>query len=248
MNAATIATFEKGDELKATMWLYDLWSKYPARAFWENWPYLGPFESVFRQGVLDNTRFKQITTAAMTGREFKRDVAIMAVDLNTAELVIFDETTPPDKIWAAVTASATVPAVFPPLHMGDYALVDGGTFTNLDISESIIKCRNKGFEDKDIIVDAILCFDSKMAMEEWTLKQMKYKNAYDIFKRNNQLKEFYYYFEDLIRVIRGYPDIQFRHLITPDEDLGGAFIPVFDGTAQILQLLAYGEKDAAANL
>ena len=38
-------------------------------------------------------------------------------------------------------------------------LVDGGTFDSLDLTEAIVKCKNKGFEDEDIVIDIVLCFN-----------------------------------------------------------------------------------------
>jgi predicted acylesterase/phospholipase RssA len=83
----------------------------------------------------------------------------MAVDMNTGEIVIFDETTPHKYIPDAVVGSASIPVAFPPTHIDGKTLSDGGVFAHSDVSESIIKCRESGFEDKDIIVDVILCFD-----------------------------------------------------------------------------------------
>ena len=80
-------------------------------------------------------------------------------------------------------------------------------FANIDVSEAIIKCREDGFADEDIILDVIMCFDNVVKIDEWFMKEIKYKNALDMFFRNQQLKEFYYYFEDLIRVVRGYPNV-----------------------------------------
>ena len=78
------------------------------------------------------------------------------MDLNTGEIVIFDETTPQDDIASVITASASIPIIFPPVITADNkVLVDGGTFTNLDMSEGIIKCKEKGFKEEDIIIDVI---------------------------------------------------------------------------------------------
>ena len=38
-------------------------------------------------------------------------------------------------------------------------LVDGATFTDLNIDEAISKCRDYGFKDSHIIVDTILDFE-----------------------------------------------------------------------------------------
>ena len=62
-------------------------------------------------------------------------------------------------------------------------MVDGGTFTNLDLSEGIIKCREQGFPDEKIIVDVIMCFDKVVEVEPWTAQITKYKNAFEFYLR-----------------------------------------------------------------
>jgi hypothetical protein len=49
-------------------------------------------------------------------------------------------------------------------------LVDGGIFSNLDLGEAIVRCREMVDDDTKIIVDAILCFDQPVDVDEWTLE------------------------------------------------------------------------------
>ena len=127
-------------------------------------------------------------------------------------------------------------------------LVDGGLFTNLDMAEAIIKCRERGFEDKDIIVDVIMCFDKVVTVDEWSKEFHKYKNAFEIYLRKEDLRNFYYYYEDVTRVVAGYPNVQFRHLLTPQVPLNGGWLPIFDGIDQIEFLLEQGEIDTKKSL
>ena len=93
-----------------------------------------------------------------------------------------------------------------------------------------------------------MCFDSVIKIPQWEMREIKYKNAWDLQVRHKFLKDFYYYFEDLIRVVRGYPDVNFRHLISPLQDLGGGALPIFDGLDAILNLIERGEIDAEIHL
>ena len=54
---------------------------------------------------------------------------------------------------------------------------------------------------------------------------------------------FYYYYEDITRVVRGYPKVHFRHLITPISDLGGGYVPIFDGIEQTQKFIDRGYED-----
>ena len=76
-------------------------------------------------------------------------------------------------------------------------------------------------------------------MDEWSLTEAKYKNAYDIYSRKKLLEYYYYwYLEDILRIVKGFPNVNFRHLVLPDQDLGGGYIPIFDGIDVSKDLLA----------
>lgn len=79
--------------------------------------------------------------------------------MNSGTVVIFDETTPANLISEAVVSSASIPFIFEPTIIDGQTLVDGGVFTNLDLGEAIVRCREEVTNDKDIIVDIVLCFD-----------------------------------------------------------------------------------------
>lgn len=127
-------------------------------------------------------------------------------------------------------------------------MVDGLVLSNLDLSEAITKCQEKGYKDEDIIVDVIMCFEKVIKWEDWSLTDAKFKNAFDLYSRKEFFREFYYYYEDITRVVRGYPKVQFRHLITPKQDLGGGYIPLFDGLEVTNQFLAQGYDDTKKHL
>jgi hypothetical protein len=75
------------------------------------------------------------------------------------------------------------------------------------MSEAIIKCRERGFKDEDIIVDVIMCFDKVVTVDSWSKELHKYKNAFEIYLRKEDLRNFYYYYEDVTRVVAGYPNV-----------------------------------------
>ena len=111
---------------------------------------------------------KDFIHAHFDNTTFKRNFILEAVDLNTGEVVIFDETIK-EPAWAII-ASASIPLMFEPVSAIDkhQMLVDGGVFSNLEMDEAIHKCREKGYEDERIIVDFIACFDKVVEVENWT--------------------------------------------------------------------------------
>lgn len=74
----------------------------------------------------------------------------------------------PEEIRAkALLGSAAIPFVFPPIEIGDWALVDGGTFQNLDIGDPIDRCREQGFEDSQIVIDILMCLSDYPEVPHW---------------------------------------------------------------------------------
>ena len=163
-------------------------------------------------------------------------MSVVAVDLNTGDRVYFDETVADDIKLEAIMSSTTISGVFPSVKLEDYVLVDGGTFGGLDVTESILKCREFGFSDSDIIVDTILCTDKVLKLNSYTLDESKYLNAYELFTIKENLHEYYGNYEDVVRVMRAYPDVNWRHLIAPTVPLNTTF-RLFDNTETIKEMM-----------
>ena len=106
-----------------------------------------------------------------------------------------------------IMASASIPAVFPPIHMDDMWLVDGGVFQALDIGFPVQRCREEGVPDEHIIVDIVLCFSSVINLPSWQKDNVQWKNAYNFWNRRIEITDYYAYYEDVLRLTRGYPNI-----------------------------------------
>lgn len=86
-----------------------------------------------------------------------------ASDITNNKFVRFtnkDMLTEEDRVQA-VTSSSAIPVVFQSNTVGDRTFVDGGMMMQFDTNAGIQYCLNKGFDEKDIIIDAILCTDLK---------------------------------------------------------------------------------------
>ena len=59
--------------------------------------------------------------------------------------------------------------------------------------------------------------------------EYKYRNAWEMYTRKSDYMDYQYYYEDILRVKRGYPNVYFRHLLAPLVPLNGGFVPIFDG-------------------
>lgn len=185
INAAFYATFERGDEKAAIDRMEKLWLSLPVKDFWDWWPMLGPLEALWRPAVLDNTKMKDKLHELLDGVPMHRNLTVQGVDLNTGKTIIFDESAPAEDLVKAVISSASIPVAFIPEKIGSLNLVDGGVFTNMKFNDAIQQCNEKGFPDDKIIVDLLMCSDTYEKIEEWDLRDAKYKNAFDLYHRKD---------------------------------------------------------------
>ena len=115
----------------------------------------------------------------------------------------------------AILSSAAIPFAFPPVKMRDMSLVDGSLFTAVSVGDPIERCREEVTRDEDIIIDVILCYEDTYAIEDWTLPDTRWRNAFDFYSRRKEISHYYFYEEDIIRMTRGYHNVNFRMLIKP---------------------------------
>ena len=106
-------------------------------------------------------------------------------------------------------------------------MVDGGVFTNLDLSDAILRCKELVDKEEDIIIDMILIFSQPEQMEKWTYAESMNKNSFDFSQRKEYLKDFYYnYYDDVVRVMKGFPHINFRYIVTPTIVINSDYMPI----------------------
>ncbi len=59
-------------------------------------------------------------------------------------------------------------------------------------------------------------------------------------QRLAEFKKFYGYYDEVTRVMKGYPKVHFRHLMEPLVPLGGGPAPLFAGTDVNIKLMEQG--------
>ena len=160
-------------------------SKLP-QDFWKFWPTIF-FEPLWKKSIANAGGLVDTLNNLLRDIPFKRKISIQSVDLNTGHVVIFDETVPMEIRNQVVMSSATLPSIFPPVEIDGMQLVDGGNFQNIAIGDPIVRCREEGVADEDIIVDAILCFGEHFEMPQWKLDDTVWKNALDYWYRKTHI-------------------------------------------------------------
>ena len=88
----------------------------------------------YESGILDNTPLLDLVTGFYNQfKTVKRRTVVSAVDVNTGEYVLYNQTMPYEDLPLLTIASGSIPFVFPHRHYGDRILMDGGTVWNSNL-------------------------------------------------------------------------------------------------------------------
>jgi hypothetical protein len=170
------------------------------------------------------------------GRPFKRKISFHSVDVQTGQLVVFDETIPPEEIVPLVRSSASLPFIFEAKEFEHMYLIDGGTsIINIALADPINRCLDEeGVAPEDIIVDVIICQSFFREVEPWLYDDMSFMNSWNLYKRRESISSYYENFEDFLRVERSIPNVNYRYVVaTSEEPPVQALIPIFVTKAQV---------------
>jgi len=140
----------------------------------------------------------------------------------------------------ALYSSFAFAGYFAPVDAFGSDYFDGSTIWDLDIFSAVNECL-KTHDQKDIVVDVIMT-------SEKTLKQVdasKY-SAIHILWRYLQISRYYGEMDGLLRAQFAYPDVDFRHIIAPSENLPDNFYPLNMTADQVTTCLNQGESDGLA--
>ncbi len=155
------------DDPKITERMATLWGEataakiYPGNVFQIGWRILSKEESIFPNTGVREMIQRALPANAKTFADLKIPLYVTSTDLTTMRLFLFGE----DKsapLVDAVSASAAVPVIHPPVAYRDLQLVDGGTVANVPVSIAMdmgatqIYAINAGYDgSKQPVVDGI---------------------------------------------------------------------------------------------
>jgi predicted acylesterase/phospholipase RssA len=242
INAVALSLHAVGQEKEGVDWMVDLWSTFGASDIYKNWQY-GMIEGIFyEEGLWDNSPLYSYLKARFnefTDKQLKRRVNINTVDFDTGEIYQYNETTEWDRIPEAVKASASMPFAFPHTYMDGHVFVDGGSVWNLDLAGAIERCKEITTNEKNIIVDIVMC----NAAVNITKADNKDYNTISNYARYQEIRAWYGSQSDYCEVKRGFPDVQFRYVISPQQELPSGFLPLGFEHDQMVEMIAIGVEE-----
>ena len=160
LNTLGLSGYEPADAENAAEFLFALWNSIPQYKAFQMWPD-GILEGLFfKSGIFDISPGIKWVTDQFGDRTVKKKVTMAAVDADMGTYEQFDYnatyTQPSDLIQSAF-ASSSIPGVFEHIQRGNMTLIDGGTVFNINVEGAIRRCKEVVDDEKDIIVDMIMC-------------------------------------------------------------------------------------------
>lgn len=243
LNTLGLSPFEPHDVTAASDFLFALWSSIPQNNAFGMWPG-GILQGIFfKGGILDLSPGIKWVSEQYGDKTVKRKVSFATTDANSADYIVYDYNasyTQPDDIIESAFASSSIPAAFEPTQRGERTLIDGGVIWNLDVATAIRRCKEVVDDYKDIIVDFVLCGDHKL---EATKDMSKWKPL-DHWRRGMEISSFYNGMSDYNSSTILFPDVEFRYIIVPSENLSSGLLPLDFSQKQIDKCFEVGQKDA----
>lgn len=240
LNGAFLAGFAKGDEKKSTEQMLKAWQELSQENIYKNWKWGGVVRGLLYEDALyDSSPFREYIKKDL--QPPKRHFYVSATDAGTGAEMTWDETTDFQTLLKAIDASSSFPGFFSPVDdLGDgRTYYDGGVSFNVNIHSAVLKCRDLGFDDKDIVIDVLLCSGATFTDKDVS----KYKSI-PMVMRFYEIERFYDTMELVERAMEDYYAVNFRYVVAPTTKLESSIVPMSFKHADILHMIEQGKKDA----
>lgn len=134
-------------------------------------------------------------------------------------------------------ASFSYAGFFPPAESMGSTWFDGSVIWDLDIFSAVNKCLET-HEQKDVVVDVLLT-------SEKTLKVVDASqyNSLQMGIRYLEVSRYYGAMDGLLRAQFAYPNVEFRHIISPSSSLPESTLPLYLTPEELTTTVNMGIQD-----
>ena len=84
--------------------------------------------------------------------------------------------------------SVSIPFAFTPVKIDDLSLIDGGTFTMLNLGDPIERCLDQVQNERDVIVDVLFAMKDPNLINKW--ERDSFQNIFTLDILSNEITEY----------------------------------------------------------
>lgn len=239
-NAAMIAVHKKGDEAAAVAELLSVWKNAKSITAYKNWWFGAAQGAIFKGGLYDNSPWQTFLQKTLKGRGSDRLMTLGAVSVANGDYIDLTDLITTEKLEDAVFAVTALNVFFPPVHAFGQDWYDGSGVWPIEVIGPISRCHQLGFSDKDIIVDVLMTQSDKLPPRD-----ADHDTTIPSLVRYLEISQFYASLNGIERAKSGFPEVQFRNLISPENDnLPSNWFPFNFDQTKVNELIQRGYDDA----
>lgn len=220
LNGGVFSGFPIGEEYEAIEYMLKAWRDIKGKSdIFQNWDdNLGIlYGLLFKESLYDTAPLKELLYKYINPP--KRVFLIGSTDLDTGTYKTFrinDFSEDKETFIKLILSSSAFPIMFPPQYFNGSMYEDGGIIHNLNLFGGINECLNQGFQEEDIIVDAVLCHDPSFKERE----DVRNFKSLQTLERMFEIMWYDRSSNDLLEIFDSFPNVDFRYIIFPSEEIG----------------------------
>jgi hypothetical protein len=140
----------------------------------------------------------------------KRALNIGIANLLNGTFVSFNDNFKTRDLLMALKASVVYPGIFAPYEAWNTTWLSGSSIWNIDVAAPVLRCKNMGYAEEDIIIDAVLDDATPLAKVN-----VSHYNAIEMGLRTYDVMNYYTARQALLDAQIAYPSVTFRHVVGP---------------------------------
>jgi len=167
--------------------------------------YSGLLEGFYEKGMVDSDPLVDYLKDVFEQFDYniKKMVTVTATSIDNGSVQVFTEKNTDLKDFPmAVVSSSSIPFVFPHRRLRDQELMDGGMTYGTNPVGAVERCREAGYDDKNIVLDIILCWGNKLEHSE-----MQESTTIGNFMRSWDIENQYHSMTDVYEFMGAYPNV-----------------------------------------
>lgn len=240
INAHIMSQFPISQEVEATDKMVEFWREIARRnsELVKSWSWGMIYGFFYENSIYDASDLYDFLKKFFRGTKLNRHINIGLANVLTGRFHSFGRHHTSKELIKILQASVSFPGVFKSVEIWDSLWFTGQAIYEIDVLGPINHCRELGYKDEDINVDAIVSGNPK-------LKSVfaNFYNAFGIMERTTEVMDYYEMIFGVVKAQMGHPKVNFRHIIGPPRKMPNRIIPLQFTKDEVENMIKLGQRD-----